>query len=391
MKKELTLSMTLRSLALSGVVAFASVSAFGQGNSVTLVPPHDSVLPDSFGAFQKVVAGPVSDNVTGVGPLLAEPTMSLVNARKEALEECGPKRSEVVTYRGPGGRTLKVEAVEFGDYTGAWSAYTLVRKPGAKDAKELGQNDAVADNAVLFTSGATLVVAFPATSADIAALKPLAAGIAQVHGSAAQPPLLPTYLPEKGLAAGSVRYALGAATYAAQGGVLPAASIGWDKSAEAITAHYVDRRGDETLTLLLYPTPQITAAHLKTVQGLMPNAASRKEAELVMLATGSFAPEQAQKMLENIHMKQQVAFDRTQMPEFSNANDVPHTYSLLHNIAILSCFLMAAAVLLGLFFGGGRAIIRVLRGQDAAMDVEFLSLKLANQNAKPQFGETPKA
>lgn len=384
--------MTFRSLALFGVVAFAGVSAFAQGSSVALVPPHDSVLPDSFGEFHGDTR-PATEGQTagGMRPLPKEPPMSLVNANKEALQECGPKRSEVKTYLGPGGRVLKAEAVEFGDYTGAWSAYTLLRKPGAKDARDLGSNDVAADGAVLFTSGATLVVAFPATAADLKLLQPLAAGIAQVHGSAAQPPLLPTYLPEKGLVPGSVRYALGPATYAADGGVLPAPIVGWDESAEAVTAHYVDKRGDETLTLLLYPTPQITAQHLKTVQGLMPKAATRKEAELVMLATGSFVPEQAQKMLENIHMKQQVAFDRTQMPEFSTANDVPHTYSLLHNIAILSCFLMAAAVLLGLFFGGGRALVRVMRGQDAAMDVEFLSLKLANQNAKPQFNEPPSA
>jgi len=49
-------------------------------------------------------------------------------------------------------------------------------------------------------------------------------------------PLLPTFVPEKGLIAGSVRYAVGPATYAAQGGVLPAQALGWDKNAEAVTA-----------------------------------------------------------------------------------------------------------------------------------------------------------
>jgi len=41
--------------------------------------------------------------------------------------------------------------------------------------------------------------------------------------------------------------------------------------------------------------------------------------------------------------------------------------------------------LLGVFLGGGRALIRKMQGKDAATDAEFLSLHLDNQNPRPKF------
>jgi hypothetical protein len=60
----------------------------------------------------------------------------------------------------------------------------------------------------------------------------------KVSGTAGLAPLLPTLLPAKGLDADSVKYALGPVGYQAMGGVLPAAVVGFDKSAETVTAKY---------------------------------------------------------------------------------------------------------------------------------------------------------
>jgi len=102
-----------------------------------------------------------------------------------------------------------------------------------------------------------------------------------------------------------------------------------------------------------------------------------------MLASGALPASEAQKLLENVHMKQEVSIDHDIAPVFHT--EVQKTYSLLSNIAILSGVLMGAAVLLGLFLGGGRALIRVMRGKSAAAEPEFLSLHLANQNPVPHW------
>jgi hypothetical protein len=347
-----------------------------RGQGVTLTEPPVQLLPQSFGGWQQ-------------GGNSEPGTVSLTTVNKAALQESGPLRSQVNTYT-RNGKTMRVEAVEFGDRTGAYSAFTLAVRPDMKTAKNVGSWDAVGDGVVMFTIGDTLVVASPATEADLPALKELAKVLPKVTGSRGVAPLLPSFVPEEHLAASGMRYALGPESYAAEGGVLPANSLGWDKSAEAVTANYDEKHGRETITLLIYPTPQIAQAFEKRlstgVTGLgatFANAKVRRDQELVMLASGALPASEAQKLLENVHMKQEVSIDHDIAPVFHT--EVQKTYSLLSNIAILSGVLMGAAVLLGLFLGGGRALIRVMRGKSAAAEPEFLSLHLANQNPVPHW------
>ena len=350
-----------------GLLAVA-MSAAGQ-TSVTLTEPNAPLLPASFGEWRPVAAAPVGE-------------FSLANANKAALEECGPQRSAVGDYT-RGGKSIHIEAIQFGDRTGAYSAFTLVARPGMKPGQALGTAEAVGQGAVLFQQGSTLVLANG--TEDAASLKPLALVLPKVSGNKGIAPLLPTLVPEKGLVPGSVRYALGASSYAAEGGVLPAQSLGWDKSAEAVTALYDDARGHENLTVLLYPTPAIAGNFAKAIRefSAAKGGKVRREGELVMLAEGSFSPDEAQRMIENIHLKQELTIDRDVPPVFQV--EVHKTYSLLTSIAVLSGVLMFAAVLLGAFLGGGRALVRVMRGKSAAVEPEFLSLHLDPQNAAPRF------
>jgi hypothetical protein len=361
-----------------GVVACALAMGAAQtrGQGVTLTEPPVQLLPQSFGGWQQ-------------GGNSEPGTVSLTTVNKAALQESGPLRSQVNTYT-RNGKTMRVEAVEFGDRTGAYSAFTLAVRPDMKTAKNVGSWDAVGDGIVMFTIGDTLVVASPATEADLPALKELAKVLPKVTGSRGVAPLLPSFAPEEHLAASGMRYALGPESYAAEGGVLPASSLGWDKSAEAVTANYDEKHGRETITLLIYPTPQIAQAFEKRlstgVTGLgasFAKARVRRDQELVMLASGALPASEAQKLLENVHMKQEVSIDHDIAPVFHT--EVQKTYSLLSNIAILSGVLMGTAVLLGLFLGGGRALIRVMRGKSAAAEPEFLSLHLANQNPVPHW------
>ncbi|HTV08724.1 MAG TPA: DUF6599 family protein [Candidatus Aquilonibacter sp.] len=364
-----------------GIVACALVLAAVQvhAQSVTLSEPPVQLLPQSFDGWQKTPNAPATPDITP----------SLTTLSKQALQECGPLRSQVDGYR-QGGRAMRVEAIEFGDRTGAYSAFTLAVRPDMKTAKDLGSSDAVGDGAVLFTLGDTLVLAAPASNADLQALRQLAKALPKVTGSQGVAPLLPSFVPDENLVPSGLRYALGPATYAAEGGVLPANSLGWDKSAEAVTASYRERKGNETLTLLIYPTPQIAEAferRLSTgVKQLGPNFANarvRRENELVMLASGALPGSDAQTMLDKVHMKQEVTIDRDMPPVFHV--EVQKTISLLTSIAVLAGVLMGAAVLLGLFLGGGRALIRVMQGKPAASEPEFLSLHLAPQNPTPHW------
>jgi hypothetical protein len=257
---------------------------------------------------------------------------------------------------------------------------------------ELGVFDAyaVGGDAMLFMVGKSVVLAnFPGavTAQDVAQLRPLAEAMPKAFGNTGAVPILPTLPPAKGLVGGSLRYALGPVSYAAQGGVLPAASLNWKMEPEAVTAQYDDERGKETLTMLMYPTPTLAQETAKTVQGEVPElkgggARLRQEGTLVLLATGTFAGDAAQQLIAGIHLRQ-MTFDQDAHPPFKVV--AAQTFSLLENIAILSGVLGAGAVLLGFFLGFGRAWFRVLRGKPAAVEVEFLSLHLAPQNKPAVF------
>jgi len=364
------------------VVVGILLAALGGGavaQSVAVKLPETPLLPASFGKWKTT-----TPNANANYPVL------LANVNKAALEEDNPQRSAVGDYT-RAGRTVHIEAVQFADKTGAYSAFTLIEQPAMHVSKDLGDNAAVGSGAVLFAVGSTVVLVNGVDASDIASLKLLAEAMPKPVGNKGIAPLLPTFVPEKELVAGSVRYALGPATYSAQGGVLPAQSLGWDKSAEALTAKFNDKRGQETLTILLYPTPAIAGNFTRLVEGettgLGPSFASakvRREGELVMLANGTFSPDEAQKMIENIHLRQEVTFDKDVPPEFHA--EVQKTFSLLQAIALLIAVTGGTAVMLGLILGFGRASLRVLQGKPAAAEPEFLSLHLAPQNAAPRVG-----
>src|SRR5580698_8491047 len=114
-----------------GVVAcaLATGAVQGRGQGVTLTEPPVQLLPQSFGGWQQ--------------GWNSEPgTVSLTTVNKTALQECGPLRSYVNTCT-RNQRTTRCEAVEFGDRTGAYSAFTLAVRPEMKTAKNVGSWDAV--------------------------------------------------------------------------------------------------------------------------------------------------------------------------------------------------------------------------------------------------------
>jgi hypothetical protein len=250
---------------------------------------------------------------------------------------------------------------------------------------------------------AQTVVLIAEKGADQNTVRKIVAALPKVSGNQGLPPLLPTFLPARGIVPASVRYAVGPSGFAQEGmdvgpagmGRLGSSGLGWDKNAEAAMAEYADSRGRESLTLLLYPTPQIAGEHMRAIEAAArggANAAApalhdRREGELVVLAQGTFTAEAAQNMIENVHLHSEVTFDKPVPPSFTS--EIHKTYSLLTSIAVLFGVMGLAAVLLGFFLGGGRALVRRMQGKTAATQAEFLSLHLDPQNRAPKFIQSP--
>ncbi|MHB1699805.1 MAG: DUF6599 family protein [Acidobacteriaceae bacterium] len=347
-------------------------------------PQPASLLPAAFGEWHATGKPAESSD-----PKTADP------ANAAALAEYGLQRFSVATYTDPAGDTLTIRADQFPDATGAYGAFTFYRQPEMQKQKQnLGADAASAGNHLLFWQGAVLVYAqFSRPEPRMAGqLQPLSAVLPKISGTAAILPPLAAYLPSEDLQKGSEKYALGPAAYAASGGVLPVNLVGFDMGSEAITARYATRRGNGTLTVLDCPTMQLAANRLRDIlsaQGAAAAAAAasapshavasaafaaNRSGTMVAIASGSFSPEEAQRLAASVHYQGAVTWNQTK----GYMSDAYRAARLYLAIFALVGILGLAALLLGLFLGGGRALWRISHGKPASTmhDTEFISLNL---------------
>ena len=354
-------------LALCAGCAWDGAPAVAQ--QIVLTEPPTPLLPATLGKLTRAAQG---DSGDGLGQLDAA---ELTAQDKAVLAEDGLRRFAKSDYgaAGSGQTRATITVYSFHDASGAISAYDYFRRDGMR-AEKLADEAVSSPGEELLRSGINVaVISHSKLSRDetTAVVGDLIDHLPKLHGTTGISPLLPTLLPAKGLDADSVKYALGPVGYAAMNGVLPADSVGFDKSAETVTAKY---RGGGTLTLALYPTPEIAGVHTRAAQAALTQASIRREGPLVAIATGAWPAGAAQKTVDGVHLNMDASFDQPMPLEFHA--EIKKTYTLLQSIAMFCVVGALAALVLGLFFGGGRALIRVMQGKPAYIEPEFLHIDL---------------
>ena len=103
--------------------------ALARGQATTLVMPPAPLLPAAFGQWKAVEAAAAGGR-------------RLEDVSSEALKECGERRVMTRDYV-RGGRVLHLEAMEFSDATGAFSAMTLAMRPGMRMGRDVGRASAL--------------------------------------------------------------------------------------------------------------------------------------------------------------------------------------------------------------------------------------------------------
>lgn len=371
--------MVLTGAMFSGAQAKTSQPpATPKATTIALPKP---LLPDSFAGWVEAdKPKPLNDAAQ------ADPT----NAA--ALKEYGFDRGVEVQYKREG-ETLTVRALEFGDLSGAYGAYTMYRGTGWPK-EEIGSGAASYKNRVLFWRGDTMVDATFShiTPMSGSELRELANQLPSIQGSRALAPPLLASLPKTSLDGQSTHYAIGPAGYAASGGVLPPQLVAFDRGAEVVTAGYSLSSGPAVLTLIDYPTPQMAAveegkirAYIKAGSAAQPpfpkpladsDQASlevRRSGPVVALVSGDAIPDESHKLLTSVHYE----LDLVSIPQ-PGQSEVSKTAQLLMGIAAIVIVGASTAILLGLFLGGGRALYRKARGRpiSSVYDEEFISLDL---------------
>ena len=373
----------LRRLLLTFLCSAVPVFAAAPAPSKAAAP----LLPPAFGEWH-LAAAPR----TGASPEAAD------SANAAVLREDGLTQFAAGTYRAadPKAPSVDVRAYRFADATGAFAAFTLYRRPGmralhigAKSGPGNGDNAAADGPHVLLWDSATLLDCTLSRddAAAVGALSMLVAAMPRVGGSAAIPPPLPSYLPTESLEPGSVRYSIGPAAYAVSGNPVPAEVIDFSRDAEVVTGTYRLRGGGAetgTMTLVMYPTPQLAinrehalnafASGLNGGKGPGPDFAVKRLGAMLAYTGGSLSKAEADRLLGGIRYKTEVIINH---PE-GYVSEVAKAAKLLLGIGYLTGILGVGAVILALFLGAGRVLVRKLRGKPVSSmnDDDFISLKI---------------
>jgi hypothetical protein len=375
--------------------------ACAQATSIKIVSPNapETTKP----ATTKAAAAPVAllpDSFSGWtadGALkrLTDATQADA-ANAEALKEYEFTDGTQANYKREG-ETLSLRALRFHDASGAYGAYSYYRQNGWPK-EEIGSGATSNHNRVLFWKGDVVI---DANFSHIGAmsgseLRDLAGQLPVPEGTRAVAPPVLADLPQASIDGQTTHYAVGPASYSGSGGVLPAELVGFNMGAETATANYKLRSGDATLTIIDYPTPQLATAmetrirayinagkaSSKTVQPAWTKALAdsdlaslevRRSGPLVALVSGDAIPDESHKLIGSVHFDA----DLTSVPQPSES-EVSKTGRLLMGLATLVIIGASAAILLGFFLGGGRALYRIARGKpvSSVYDEEFIRLNL---------------
>ncbi|MDR3792776.1 MAG: hypothetical protein P4L03_05275 [Terracidiphilus sp.] len=386
-------------LAATGTVAAAQTQAAKPAAknavSVAVPPGPKALLPEAFAGW-----------VSGAAPKPLADANGADAANAAALKEYSYTTGATATYKRDG-ETLTVRALRFQDASGAYGAYSFYRQNNWPK-EEIGNGATSFHNRVLFWKGTTVVDATfskiePMSGSE---LRELANKIPTPSGTRATMPPILANLPQQHMDGQTTHYAEGPAGYVGAGGVLPPELVGFDRGAEAVTANYKLSSGPATLTIIDYPTPQIAEAmetrlraYIKAGSQAQPawpqplkdsdvaSLEARRSGPLVILVSGDAIPKDSHNLLETVHY----AADFTTLPNVGGETETTKTAKLLMGIAALVIVGCSAALLLGFFLGGGRALYRIARGKPASsvFDEEFIriDLRMDPVQEQPESGE----
>ncbi|MCU1339616.1 MAG: hypothetical protein JWO19_5197 [Bryobacterales bacterium] len=294
-------------------------------------PLGAAILPDHIGDFAK------------------GETKTLAASDAPLYQEFGYLNGEQAQYTAPGKR-FSASAWRLRDSTGALALFEVQRPPDATPAKVLALSAKTPDGQIV-TYG-NYVFQFTGDLPEQKDLELLYAQLPQLDR--APLPALAGYLPQEGLIPNSERYILGPASLARFEPRIAPSLAAFHLGAEAQSGRYRTPKGDLTLVIFSYPTPNIArerqAEYLK-----VPGTIAKRSGPLVGVVAGPVNPDAAEGVLAGV----QYAGNLT-LNEKVPVNQGLFMYKLFLNIFVLSGVLIGLSIIVGIGFGGFRILRRKL-------------------------------
>jgi hypothetical protein len=364
---------------------FGALLLFGAAHSVYAA---QGLLPSSFGGW----------TASGAETQVSAHSLDQVAKGKEGiLREYGVASAESADYS-QNGQTATAVLYRMVDPSAAFGAFTFLRDAGMVP---LAADDSVAysaaspGRALLVVGNFLLDVSAPQTRPQDRDLIGFAAGLFPRADHRPYPPII-GFLPKDGLIHGSEVYLLGpqvlARAFPMNKTVAPD-WIGFDKSAEAIVAHYhldgQPKDKEAILLLAIYPTQQIAAdAYGQLDKSISLNPAGdqvraetavfgARSSALVALISGVESRDSASGFLQQIHYTSDVTWN-----EPTHELTDPSISTIVVGAILDTGSIMMLAVAAGIGFGGLRLLMKfVMPGRvfDRDEEVEILQLGLTSK------------
>ncbi len=311
-------------------------------------PAHAAILPDRIGDFAK-----------GGSKALSAPDPAL-------YQEYGFQSGEQAQYNSDGKR-FSVSAWQLHDSTGAVALFEALRPSAAKPAKISELSAKTHDAAV--TAYANYVFQFAGAVPEQKDLDLLYAQLPQLD-QAPLPPLIGNP-PTEGLIPNSERYILGPVSLARFEPRIAPSLAAFHLGAEAQLARYRTPKGDLTLAIFSYPTPNM--ARERQAEFLqVPGTLASRSGPLVGVVVQPPDPDSAERLLAGVRYEGHLTLN-----EKVPVNQVPALARLILNIFTLSGILIALSIIVGIGFGGFRVLRRKLGKQ--VEEEPFLVLRIGDK------------
>ncbi len=290
-----------------------------------------AILPDAIGQYHKTSSAQaaVSDR-----PL---------------WDEYGLKETETASYENGAGR-FTATAWRMADTTGALAAFEWQRDSKAAPSKVAGLAAETQDSLLLVHGN--YLLSFNGYKPSVPELDAVASGLRNVDTTAL--PTLPGFFPTADLAPNSERYITGpVALRKFYPGISPSVA-GFHVSAEAEVGAFRGVKGEMSLAIFSYPTPQIAMQKIGEFQKI-PGAVAKRSGPLVAVILSPPDPDAAEQLLAQVRYEASV----TRSEYVPTARD--NIGNLVINAFVLIGILLAFALVSGFFMGGFRALMRRAR------------------------------
>ena len=304
-----------------------------------------AIWPDAIGAFHRTAA-----------------TASALTDRA-LWNEYGLKESETATYEN-GKDKFTATVYRLQDTTDSLAAFYWQR-PAAATPSDLANLAVETPKGVLLVRG-NYLLSFQGYKPAAAELAPVLDGLRDVDST--QLPTLLGFFPSQGLVANSERYVTGpAGLQKFVPGIAPSLAA-FHLGAEAEIGAFGTPKGNMTLAVFNYPTPQIAMQKEGDFRGLA-GAVAKRSGPLVAVILSPPDADAAERLLAQVRYEAQITLDERVLKPNDNAG------VMLINIFVLTGILLVFCIIAGLFVGGFRTYLLHGRKGRAADPMILLHLE----------------